>query len=306
MEWNEQDGIRAVRHMKTRASCRSFQDRPIPEELLRDILEAGLRAASGGNLQPFSMVVVKDPNTRRQLYEILGQKFVQEAAVDIFFILDFYKMRIYAEHARAPYTCNESYFHFMIALQDIMCTAQTMESAAHLCSLGSCYVGTCLIRARQLITLLNLPEMTSPVLMLAMGYPRTQPRCSDRLPFESMVFEERYREMPVQEIVDAYDEKYAGRNYSLPTKEPYRTQTLEKFKRALGTTYAEDEVEEIIGEVARDGILHVMQRQFGLHYHALDLPCWGQEAVQVMDSQKLDPFYRASSASQDSPSGKGE
>lgn len=37
----------------TRYSCRRFVDRPVPEEVVRDILSRAARAPSGGNLQPW-------------------------------------------------------------------------------------------------------------------------------------------------------------------------------------------------------------------------------------------------------------
>jgi len=37
----------------TRFSCRAFLDKPVPQAVVRDILEAAARAPSGGNLQPW-------------------------------------------------------------------------------------------------------------------------------------------------------------------------------------------------------------------------------------------------------------
>lgn len=42
----------------SRHSCRAFLDRPVPEEIVRDILEGAARAPSGGNLQPWRVHVL--------------------------------------------------------------------------------------------------------------------------------------------------------------------------------------------------------------------------------------------------------
>ena len=48
-------------------SVRQYQDRPVPEEVLRRVLEAGRLTASGMNAQPWHFVVVQDRETLRRL-----------------------------------------------------------------------------------------------------------------------------------------------------------------------------------------------------------------------------------------------
>ena len=44
-----------------RFSCRAFTDQPVPRDTLRAIAEAGLRAPSAMNRQPWRMIIVDDP-----------------------------------------------------------------------------------------------------------------------------------------------------------------------------------------------------------------------------------------------------
>jgi len=46
--------------LKTRRSYRKFEQKPVPEEVLRDILEAARLSASGGNKQPLRYIVIND------------------------------------------------------------------------------------------------------------------------------------------------------------------------------------------------------------------------------------------------------
>jgi nitroreductase len=51
--------------MTTTRSMRRLRTDPIPEELIRKILEAGVAAPSGGNMQRWRFLVVKDPEVKR-------------------------------------------------------------------------------------------------------------------------------------------------------------------------------------------------------------------------------------------------
>jgi len=49
--------------LRERRSIRKYEDRPVPDELLDAVLEAGLYAASGMNTQGVRLVAVRDPET---------------------------------------------------------------------------------------------------------------------------------------------------------------------------------------------------------------------------------------------------
>jgi nitroreductase len=51
----------------TARSMRRLKPDPVPDELIRKVLEAGLCAPSGGDVQNWRFIVVKDPETKRQL-----------------------------------------------------------------------------------------------------------------------------------------------------------------------------------------------------------------------------------------------
>ena len=51
----------------TLRAIRRLKPDPIPDEDLRDILEAAVRAPNGGNTQPWRFLVVRDPALRSKL-----------------------------------------------------------------------------------------------------------------------------------------------------------------------------------------------------------------------------------------------
>jgi|SRR6185437_5738626 len=67
-----------------RRTTPSFDGAPIPDDDLRKILEAGLKAPSGFNLQPWRLVVVRSEEQKKRLrLASLNQANVEEASVVI-------------------------------------------------------------------------------------------------------------------------------------------------------------------------------------------------------------------------------
>ncbi len=66
----------------TRRSIRKYKKDPIPEDTLREMLDLAQKAPSAWNLQPWRVVVVRDPATKEALKEAsFGQAHVAEAPV---------------------------------------------------------------------------------------------------------------------------------------------------------------------------------------------------------------------------------
>jgi nitroreductase len=49
-----------IQAIQTKRAVRAYTDQPVPEEIIRQILDAGRRAQSSRNLQPWTFVVVQD------------------------------------------------------------------------------------------------------------------------------------------------------------------------------------------------------------------------------------------------------
>ena len=68
--------------VKERRATNHFESTPVPDADLAKILQAGLEAPSGYNLQPWRFVVVRDPEQRKRLRQAaMGQPKVEEAPV---------------------------------------------------------------------------------------------------------------------------------------------------------------------------------------------------------------------------------
>lgn len=68
-EGNPDQWTEVERVVFTRRSVRNFSDKPVPEPLIRRVLEAGRHAPSGGNSQPWKFIVI----TNKALIDELGE-----------------------------------------------------------------------------------------------------------------------------------------------------------------------------------------------------------------------------------------
>ncbi|MER5891069.1 nitroreductase family protein [Streptomyces sp. NPDC001941] len=56
-------------HMRQRRTVRQFSSDPVPEQVLRDAIAVAATAPSGAHQQPWTFVLVKDPEVRRAIRE---------------------------------------------------------------------------------------------------------------------------------------------------------------------------------------------------------------------------------------------
>ena len=61
---NEDHGTDLFEIIRTTRSMRRLKPDPVPNELIRKILEAGVCAPSGGNMQRWRFLVIRDPKVK--------------------------------------------------------------------------------------------------------------------------------------------------------------------------------------------------------------------------------------------------
>jgi len=70
--------------IKTRRSIRKYENKPIPKEIIEDIIDCARLAPTANNVQPWEFVVVTEKATREKLAEIADYgKFIKDAPVCI-------------------------------------------------------------------------------------------------------------------------------------------------------------------------------------------------------------------------------
>jgi len=163
--------------IRRRRSVRHFVDRPVPEELLRQILEAGRWAPSGANMQPRRFLVV----TRKELlssiasfshYGPIRSGHVADAAALVLLLGD--------SKSISP----------TVAL-DCAIAGTNMTLMATALDIGSCWIGA--FEEENIRRLLAIPERYDIVAMIALGCVEGDlPKAPPRLDLEDIVHYETF------------------------------------------------------------------------------------------------------------------
>lgn len=191
----------------THRSIRAFTSQPLEDDLLDDLLLAGLRSSSSGNMQTWSVVVTREPARKEQLYYFHGeQEMILQAPAVLTFCADVFRMREWIRVNNSKQSFDD-FLGFVTGAVDAVIAAQTICLAAESVGLGICYMGTTWWAADKLIDFLDLPAGVFPVTSIVLGHPAEDPPLRDRLPLELIVHQERYRRLSDEEILAAHAER---------------------------------------------------------------------------------------------------
>ena len=174
--------------IRTRRSVRKYAPDPVPDELLRQVLEAARWAPSWANTQCWEIVVVRDPERKKALSDLLvpernpAKNAVATAPVVLAVcgrkgVSGFYKGQ--------PVTEKGDWLMFDVAL-----AVQNICLAAHALGLGTVIVGA--LDHAKASELLGLPEGVELVVLIPLGKPAHEPKAPPRKELSEFVHLERY------------------------------------------------------------------------------------------------------------------
>jgi nitroreductase len=188
-------------------SIRKYKLNEIGDEILRNVLEAGIRASNTGNMQSYSIIISKDKVLKERLWEIhFKQNMVLEAPVVLTFCADFNRIITWCGQRKAN-PGFDNFLSFMTASIDALLVSQNIAIAAEANDLGICYLGTTTYNADKIIDLLKLPKGVVPITTLVIGYPNENPGLTDRLPLDAVLHYEHYHNYTPEDIDRFYAEK---------------------------------------------------------------------------------------------------
>lgn len=161
----------ALTALATRHSTRAFAPRPIPREVLVQILDAGRLAPSSRNEQPWEFVVVTAPESMRALAALADKPVLAAAA------------------ACVAVSCREGKYF----IENGSVASENMLIAATALGIQSCWVaGDKMPYCEAVSRELGLPDGIRLVSMLALGYAADEtPRVPKRT-LEEMVHWDRW------------------------------------------------------------------------------------------------------------------
>lgn len=260
-----------------RASLRNFSDKKISARVLQYILEAGIHAATGGNLQPYSIIKIENPAVKKKLAKLCYQGFIAKAPVNLMFCIDWHRLERWAKLETAPFTATKAFRHFWISFQDTMICAQNICTAADSLGLGSVYIGTVMEFFPKLKRMFKLPKGVFPVVLLCLGYPQKSPLPRKKLGVDVIVHNEKYRDLSDKQILKAFNDKYPGLKIEINKD---RLRMMERVCRDVaGDIFAK----QCIARIKKQGYISPVQRYFGLHYVANLMPKGNERFLKTME-----------------------
>ncbi|SDC23727.1 oxygen-insensitive NADPH nitroreductase [Shouchella lonarensis] len=201
--------------MSNHRSIRSFTDKPITDEIIDTITTAARWASTSHHVQAYSIVTIKNADTKKDFAEWTGgQPWV--ASCPVFFVIcgDFSRHARASKQYTAPFTVG-GIEQLLVATVDASLVAQNMLLAAESLGLGGVMIGGIRNEPEKVATRLQLPKYVFPVMGLALGYPTRYPAQKPRLPQNVTVHEEHYKHH--RHALETYD-KTISSYYEARTK----------------------------------------------------------------------------------------
>ena len=166
--------------IKTRRSIRQYKETHVPEDLLKEVLNAARLAPSADNAQPWRIIVVRDEQLKLKLAAASNsQKFIAQAPI----VLVICGMPDEAFSTVGGYM-NAHVIDATIAFDHI-------TLAAHAYGLGTCWIGW--FKEEKVRDILAIPEDIPVVALTPLGYPAETPERTPRKNLEDLIKFERYQ-----------------------------------------------------------------------------------------------------------------
>lgn len=177
----------------SRRAIRRYTSRPIPPDLLNQLLETATWSPSAHNRQPWRFAVLEAQNSKEQLARAMGNRLrtdrtadgdpadaieqdvarsfarITGAAVLIVVCLSLADMDNYPDARRRQAERS-------MAVQSVAMAAQTLWLAAHAAGLGACWLCAPLFVPQLVQQTLNLPCDWEPQGLLTLGWPAENKR----------------------------------------------------------------------------------------------------------------------------------
>ncbi len=156
--------------IRNRRSIRKFQDRPVPDAIVNDILEAARWSPSGLNNQPWRFVIIKNNSRKNSLAECTRYRKVIESANQC--VAVYYNLP-------TGYNRDKDILGIGACVQNMLLMAE-----AH--GIGAVWLGEILNRKKKVNEVLGLTDENELLAVIAFGYPDEKP-AKDRKALDTLI-----------------------------------------------------------------------------------------------------------------------
>lgn len=195
-----------IQLLQNHKSIRKFHNRPVEQEKLNAIIQAGQMASTSSNVQAYSVIGITNAESKKELAQLCGnQAYIEECPIFLVWCADLHRLRTAAAlHDTEAVT--DTTENFIIATVDTALAAQNATVAAESLGLGIVYIGGIRNQIAEVSKLLKLPKLVYPVFGMCLGYPDQEPIHRPRLPLEAVFHSETYQPENALPAISKYDE----------------------------------------------------------------------------------------------------
>lgn len=194
--------------MQTTRSMRRLKSDPVPDRMIRRVLEAATWAPSGGNMQGWRFLLIRDPATkqavgawyRRAWHEIVGPRYASGGPAPGVSQERFARMLAAAEHLadhihEAPVwivPCLANAQPTRTTGSSVYPAVQNMLLAARALGLGATLTTLYLLFEKEAEAALGLPEGVHSYALIPIGFPAGRFGPVRRVPLAEVVYDDRW------------------------------------------------------------------------------------------------------------------
>jgi len=220
---------------------RRYTDAPISDDLMQQVLAAGLSAPAKSDLQQVAIIRVEDADIRAAIAKLLpSMPWVAQAPRFLVICGDSRRIRRVCELRGIPFA-NDHLDAFLNAAADAARVLQNPIRAAGAAGLGVCPISVVRNHATRIAELLALPDHVFPLAGLCLGWPSREGFVSLRLPMALTVHVDRYDDTNLAAEIDGYDRRRNAR-HGIPESD---WRQVERFGRPSFYGWSEDKARQV-------------------------------------------------------------
>jgi nitroreductase len=176
-----------IKEIRMRRSIRKYNEKPVENEKINQLLESARLAPSGSNTQPWHFIIVKSESTKQKLAEAShNQKWMLTAPVFIVCVADM-ECRI-SDNKDMVIKEDSSLEELKQIIRDTAISISYIQLEANNLGLDTCWVAWYI--QEEIRPILGIPSNKYVVGILTLGYADETPKARPRRKLEEMIHHE--------------------------------------------------------------------------------------------------------------------
>ena len=173
-----------IKEIATRTSTRAYNNTPVEDEKVIQLIESARLAPSGHNTQPWNFIIVRSEDTRTKIARASnGQTWMTSAPVHIVCVAD---IRVRVKDDRPLFLDEETgLWELKQVIRDTAISIEHILLEAERIGLSSCWVAWFV--QKDIRPILNIPDDHYVVGVVTIGYSDGSGKPRPRRPLESMI-----------------------------------------------------------------------------------------------------------------------